>query len=258
LATASARAEPDFLVIGAQRSGTSSLFRALSEHPQVVPPALKELHHFDHDHPWPHFAYRCYFPRRDAIEQRSKEAGAPVLTGEGTPNYLFHVDAPARIARALPDARFVVVLREPVARAWSHYRMLRSRGWLEDTSLRDAVVTGSDKHVQARRPGDHWRRPYGRYAIYERGLYAEQLERWFSCVPRERLFITRYEDLYGDDHEAFDDICRFIGIEAGFRPTGTHLNEGPKRDLPTDDAAWLAERYEEPNRRLDNLVGISW
>jgi hypothetical protein len=164
------------------------------------------------------------------------------------------------VAEALPDARFVVVLREPVARAWSHLRMLQDRGWSDETSLRRAVEQGSaGVEPQRRRRRHHWTRPYGRYVLFERGLYAEQLERWFGQLPREQFLIVRFEDLFGDHSEAtYGSICEFIGLDPGFTPSPTHLNRGLETPLAAEEAEWLAERYREPNRALQELVGISW
>lgn len=256
--TSAARVDPSFLIVGAQRAGTSSLFHALSEHPQVMAPGLKELHHFDHDRPWPHWLYRCHFPRRRAVDERAAEVGGPVVTGEATPCYLFHPDTPGRVADALPDARIVVLLREPVARAWSHLRMLNHRGWLEEQSLRAAVAQGSTTLERPRRPREHWTLPYGRFALFERGLYAEQLERWLAHFPREQILIARSEDLFDGSPHVYDDVCRFIGIAPGFIPSRARLNQGVEAPLPAADAAWLADRYLEPNRALEQLVGITW
>jgi hypothetical protein len=258
LPTAHARAVPDFLLIGAHRSGSTSVFTALSEHPQVIAPPLKELHHFDHDRPWPFFLYRCYFPTKRALRRRARQLGAPVITGEGTPNYLFHPEAPRRIARALPTARFVVILREPTERARSHLALARNRGWTDETSLRAAVEWGSGVFAKPRGPREHWRRYYGHTAFYERGLYAEQFERWLDVVPPERMLILRLEDWRRSPEAVFAQVCEFLGIDPTFRPSLVHANRGDERPVTDDERSWLRTRYREPNERLQELVGIRW
>jgi len=115
------RGLPDFLVIGAQRSGTTTLFYDLCRHPQVAGSPVKEVHFFDH-----HFSrgvgwYRSFFPPT-AAQERARRRGGELLGGEATPNYLFHPAAPERAAETVPHVRLIAILRDPVDRAYSHYR----------------------------------------------------------------------------------------------------------------------------------------
>ncbi len=257
LPTAALRAHPDFLVVGVQRGGTSSLFAALARHPQVLAPPIKELHHFDHDRPWPDLVYRAYFPRRGALAVRARHHGVRAVTGEATPAYLFHPEAAARVATVLPDVRAVVLLREPVARAWSHYQMLLRNGDGHIGSFREAVEAGAATMRAPRRPHDHWVRPLGRFALFERGCYADQLTRWFGFFPREQVLVLRSEDWYEHQAETFAEVCRFLDLEVVVpRPVWQNRGEGTSMD--PEDRAWLAERYRRPNEALADLVGITW
>jgi hypothetical protein len=248
------RALPDFVVLGAQRGGTTSLFDALSAHRQVHPPPLKELHHFDADGLWPTFAYRCYFPMRSSLRAVD---GERLVTGEATPQYLVHPEVPARVHAVLPRARFVVLLREPVARAWSHYRMAKARGTLGSASFREAVEEGR-METEGRRRRDHWVRPLGQHAFFERGLYAEQLERWFAHFPRDQFLLLRSEDWYADQAASFAEVCHHLRIEPDPGVVFEHRNRGKDAAIDPEDRAWLADRYREPNERLRALTGIAW
>ncbi len=110
--TSGSRRLPDFIILGAQRAGTSSLYYYLSQHPQILPAVRKELHFFDDHYRRGLGWYRSQFPTRGA---------RGTITGEATPYYLSHPHAPARIQRLLPQARLIVLLRNPVERAISHY-----------------------------------------------------------------------------------------------------------------------------------------
>src|SRR5215470_750369 len=125
-ATASARALPDFLIIGAQKAGTTSLYAYLTAHRDVRPAGRKEVHYFDLGFTagaelgegW----YRSMFPLRARLALDGRRTGRPVRTGEASPYYLFHPAAPQRAAALVPEARLLVLVRDPVERAWSHYR----------------------------------------------------------------------------------------------------------------------------------------
>ena len=112
---------PDFLVIGAARSGTTSLYRYLERHPAIAAASMKEIHYFSIDHwrgvEW----YRAHFPTAMTRKIVTWRGDARCQTGEATPYYLFHPLAPERIADALPDIRLVILLRNPIDRAFSHY-----------------------------------------------------------------------------------------------------------------------------------------
>src|SRR5687768_13237463 len=104
--TAHLRRLPDFLIIGAQRGGTTSLYRYLTEHPEIDPAVRKEIHFFSRHHEQGLDWYRAHFPRRDESS----------LVGEASPNYLVHPDVPARVAAALPRVKLIALLRNPVDR----------------------------------------------------------------------------------------------------------------------------------------------
>ena len=134
-ATRTRRILPSFLIIGAQRAGTTSLFRYLLAHPDVAGPSggdaavwwVKETHFFDEKYSKGLDWYRSFFPL-DATRQRRRKRGHDLLAGEATPYYMFHPAVPARAAATLPDVRLIALLRDPVERAYSHYQMMSRTG----------------------------------------------------------------------------------------------------------------------------------
>src|SRR5947209_1159841 len=122
LRSADRRALPDFLIIGAQKAGTTSLYRYLAAHPDIVASTRKEVHFFDINFWRGEWWYRSLFPLRRRLQRRPPLRNRPAITGEASPYYLFHPFAPERAAQLLPDAKLIVLLRDPVERAWSHYR----------------------------------------------------------------------------------------------------------------------------------------
>jgi Sulfotransferase domain len=120
-ATRWGRTLPDFFILSGGRCGSTSLFAILSAHRQVMPPSHKEVHFFDRNYQRGLGFYRRLFPLAIHRSVRARRLGAKVLTGEATTYYLLHPAVPSRVSAVLPDARLIVMLRDPVDRAYSHY-----------------------------------------------------------------------------------------------------------------------------------------
>src|SRR6188508_2786047 len=205
-ATRKRRILPSFLIIGAQRAGTTSLFRYLLAHPDVAGPSggdaavwwVKETHFFDEKFAKGVDWYRSFFPLA-ATRERYRKRGHDLQAGEATPYYMFHPAVPARVAAALPDVRLIAILRDPVERAWSHYRHEIDLGY-ETLSFEDALaceddrIAGEEERLRADPSAVSFAHQHHSYAA--RGRYLEQLERWWEVFPRERLLVIRSEDLH--------------------------------------------------------------
>jgi hypothetical protein len=222
---------PEFLIIGGQRCGTTSLYRYLAGHPSVRAATGKELQFLSLHHGRGLRWYRGHFPARPA----------GVLSFEASPYYLFDPDVPARAAALLPDARFIALLRDPADRAYSHYLHSRAYG-VEPLSFADAL----DAEPERLATGGHTARR--RYSYVARGRYAEQLSRWFGAVGRDRVLVVRTEQL--DDR--YGEILDFLGLDRVPAPDRRHTRRpGDAPPLPdhlrarldagfTADQAWLA------------------
>lgn len=190
---------PDFLIIGTQRGGTTSLYNYLAEHPKVAPAAVKEVHYFTLFHDRGDEWYESNFPRSRGLRKR--------ITGEATPYYLFHPDVPERAHRLCPDAKLIALLRDPVARAFSHYQHERRLGE-EPLSFAEAIAKEDE-----RLSGDPFvDGSHQHFSYAARGRYAEQLRRWWSRFPRERLLILRSEDLFTDPGAVYAQTLEFLGL----------------------------------------------
>lgn len=200
---------PHFLVIGAQRCGTTALFRYLAAHPQVQPATGKELQYFSMHAGRGDRWYRGHFPAADG----------ELRTFEASPYYLFHPAVPARVASALPEARFVVLLRDPVERAYSHYLHSRSLG-VEPLAFGAALDAEADRLRAAVRYGEQTRAAHHAlrsFSYVGRGRYAEQLDRWFSHISPDRILIVRSENLYAHTSAVYGEILAFLELDP-FRP----------------------------------------
>lgn len=249
LPTASRRSLPDFVIVGAQRGGTTSLYRRLAEHPNVVAPLGKELQfltvHFDRGLRW----YRAHFPVTDAGEQ----------TFEASPYYLFHPLAANRAAEVLPDAKFVVMLRDPVARAYSHYMHSRNLGF-ETLSFEDALGAEDDRLAMANRLGLNTAagmRLHRHSSYVHRGLYLHQLERWFSAVPPNSIKVIKSEDFFQYPAPVYGDLLAFLQLP-DFVPDQFSKSKPATRDTePMSEVtrSRLRHLFADDSEQVHQLLG---
>jgi Sulfotransferase domain len=260
--TARYRLLPDFLIIGAQRAGTTSLFKYLVQHPAIARPFLgKGAHFFDTNYSDDLDLYRAYFPTRAYKWYVKASRGMDLVTGEGSPYYLAHPHAPSRIAEALPHVRLIALLRDPVERAYSHYQHEVARGF-EDLSFDEAI-----EQEPRRLSGElerMWSDPsYNSFSVQHhtylaRGLYAEQLEMWYRLFPKEQILILRSEDLFADPDRIYREALGFLGVPAFSLPEYEVFNPRTYTELNHETRRYLVEYFAEPNERLYELVGVDF
>src|SRR5204863_4062605 len=208
---------PGFVVIGAQRCGTTSFFATLSPHPAVGAPFRKEIHFFDRDvYDRGERFYRSFFPSPERMRGRGE-----LLTGEATPDYLFHPLGSRRVAAMLPDARFVVLLRDPVVRAWSHWSLHATRG-REPLSFEDAIDAEAERVGDARErilsDSGYPATTYLRYSYLGRSDYAPQLREWFATIPRGRFLVLVSEEFFDDPQAALRQVDTSLELPAWDAP----------------------------------------
>ena len=189
---------PDFVIIGAMKSGTTSLGAYLDSHPDAAC-MREELHFFD----------REWERGLDWYTARLAAAGDAAVVGEGSPSYVYSPEAIERMAATIPAAKLVAVLRDPVERAYSHYWHQRREG-NEPLSFEDALdaepgrlAAGSGRL---------------RFSYVDRGRYAGQLETVCRHFPRDQVHVTLFEDLRDRPADAYAEVCAFLGIGGGFVP----------------------------------------
>lgn len=208
---------PDFLIIGAPKAGTSALHLALATHPDVFMTTPKEPKFWlCEDAPPPHWggpgdrhSQREWVWQPDAYADLFRGAPAHAMRGESTPFYLWHPGARRRIARALPEVRLVVVVRDPVDRAYSNWMHLWSDGLEPDPDFESAF--GRERERVAAGYAPFWR-------YRELGLYGEQLLDLHRLVDPSRILVLRYRDIVDEPAATVDRTARFLGIREGLVP----------------------------------------
>jgi hypothetical protein len=255
---------PDFLIIGAQRSGTTSLYRYLEHHPAVVPAVLcKGVHYFDVSYPRGDAWYRSHFPTRAYRRAVSERAGQRAITGEGSPYYLFHPAVPARAAATIPDARVIAILRNPVSRAYSQYQHEVARGF-ETLSFLDALRAEDERLAgEAERlrddPGYH-SFSHQHHSYVARGVYVDQIRRWRSSFPSSQILIVDGGEFFREPDRTYRDVVSFLGLSDHMLKLYSPLNAHAYEPMSAGARAFLDEAFSEPNRALSAYLGrtFSW
>jgi hypothetical protein len=240
---------PDFVIIGAQRGGTTSMYAYLTAHPRVVPASAKELHYLTDRHERGPDWYLGQFPA---------ELPAGTLTGEATPYALYHPQAPRRLHAIAPRAKLIALLRNPVDRAYSHYALERARGD-ETLDFGDALDAEPERlageEAKLAQDPTHVSWAHKHHSYIARGAYAPQLARWFEFFPREQMLVLGSEDLYERTEETFGRVTAFLGIGAGGAiPFAAH-NRGSGKVMEPEIRRRLSEHFSPLNMELTDVLG---
>lgn len=260
-ATASLRARPDFIMIGASRGGTTSLFRALMEHPDVVRPTFhKGINYFDLNYFRGPAWYGGHFPTKMAARHRVTKGHDPHVF-EASGYYMFHPFAPERMARDLPDVRLVVMLRDPVERAYSAYQHELSRGYEQESferalDLEDERLAGEVDLM--RRDPAYESFSHRHHSYVGRGEYAVLLERWFEHFPREQVHVLGSELFFTEPEQTFGDLATFLELPPHEGMRFKRYNAEPRSGMDPDTMARLDAHFAPHNARLLELLGDSW
>ena len=245
--------EPSYLVVGTKRGGSTSASHWIAKHPQVAPcRTRKGTHYFD-----------VNFDRGERWFRSGFERPRPEwkITGEASPYYMFHPLAPSRIAATLPAVRLIVVLREPVARAWSHHQYEVARG-AEDLPFEIALdresqrLDGEEERLAADPSYQSFEHRHHSYLA--RGHYAEQLHRLLDLFPRDQLLVIQSEKLFADPPGQLNRVWDFLGLERVQLDGLEALKPGTYGAMPPDARARLQSYYTEHNEELYSLPGIDF
>jgi Sulfotransferase domain len=261
-ATAAARRLPDFLILGAQKAGTTALYAYLREHPALTGPAWKEVSFFDRQFWRGEAWYRGNFPNKVYLRAIRSRAGVDPIVGEASPSYVFHPLAPERAAELVPDARLIVLVRNPVDRALSHYHheVALGREPLPFEQALDDEETRMAGELERMRDPRYFSHAWWNFTYQARGRYAEQLERWLELFPHEQLLVIPSEDLLQRSRETYAHVLDFLGAPPHELAAYPRIfeREYPPMDPATRDR--LRDHFAEPNRRLYELLGrdLGW
>ncbi len=251
--------QPRFFIIGAQKCGTTSLYGYLTQHPAFGAARRKEIAYFTQRYHLGQDWYRRMFPKR--VDQlRTLLRHGQFYTGEATPSYMFYPRALEKLAKDFPKARFIIVLRNPVDRAYSHYQHSIRLG-KEPLGFSDALAAEKERTDTA------WARQLkegGRpdvilslYTYLRRGIYSEQIEHCYKLLSKESIYITDSESLFKSPEKTVADIQRFLGVKnTGYRIKFDRLNASKTTEsMMSDTREYLMSYYQPYNERLFKVIG---
>jgi hypothetical protein len=233
---------PGFVIIGAPKCGTTYLYHLLSKHPHVEPAACKETHYFnllfEKGTEW----YRqCFLPSR-------QKDGQWTITGEATPDYLFHPHVAKRMARVIPEARLIALLRNPVDRMYSDYHFFLVRHGRQKGTFEETIAAYLDRPHENR--------------VFEPGNYVDHLLRWARFFSREQILVLKSEDFFERPQQTLKRVLDFLELpdwEPEASALRDKLNKGSYEQTMDPSVRQRLEEYFEPhNRRLYEFLGVDF
>ncbi len=253
---------PDFVIVGAGKCATTSLFSWLSEHPFVRGSARKELNYFSHLYYRGDDWYRSKFPLERDRWTFAAENGRPWLAAEASPSYFLHVWAPERLAKLLPDAKLIVQLRDPVDRAYSHYQMRRRDGQ-EPLDSFDAAIGAEDGRISAERERMLRDKRYSsnavaRWSYLLTSRYVEHLERWFRYFARDQFHFVELGALRRDPAGVLTGVQEFLGLPVHIPQELDPRFAFDYEPLPSAVRDRLDDYFAPYNERLYELLAIDY
>ena len=235
----------DFLICGTQRGGTTALFDFLRQHPEICWGTRKEVHFFDSERDFRnkeprYFKYHSFFNPQPFHK----------VLGEATPIYMYWYEAPKRIWQYNPNMKLIVLLRNPIDRAYSHWNLTRHRA--PDVTFWDAIQNERQR-CRSALPLQH------RYFSYvDRGFYVQQLRRLWSYFEQKQILILRSEDLRSRPEDVVGNICRFLGIHAlpEIKPPVARKQRYPyPGPMSVRERDYLRHMFEYEIRSLERILG---
>ncbi len=255
-ATWRSRSLPDFMIIGAQKSGTGSLYAYLSQHPQLLPSYKKEVHFFDgglipnidnfeKGQAW----YRAHFPFRKNVSTHSR-------TFEASPSYIFSPLTPRRIFDLVPEVKLIAVLRNPTERAISHYFHEKRKG-RESMPIKEALQEEEKRLESVIDNKDYKSNIFIRHSYKGHGLYKRQIERFLKYFPWQQILVLNSEEFFSEPYNTLRQVFEFVGVDTGFKvkdltPRNVAKN---KSEVDPDIYRYLNNYFLPHNQALYELVG---
>ena len=235
----------DFIIIGAQRCGTTSMYQSIISHPEITFASRKELHFFDLNFKKGLDYYRSQF--KDGT-----------LRGEASPYYIFHPHVPKRIAQFIPKIKLIVMLRNPIDRAYSHYHHQVSMG-IEKLSFEDALKAEEKRlageYEKILKSESYYSFNHQNFSYLSRGIYVDQLKKWRKFFDQEQILVIKSEDFFADPHKILNEVFDFQGLSKYNQIENKHYNMKNYKSMNNETRKNLIEYFKPHNEKLYNFLG---
>ena len=249
------RVLPDFIIIGTMKSGTTSLNYNIAEHPCVLPAAYDEIGFFDVNFELGFNWYRSLFPTTFQKKSIISKHGS-FVTGEDTPFYFWREDAAIRIKQFLPKTKLLLLLRNPIDRAYSHYmdNFFRNSKIPSFETVIDKEIKTISKDKDYRLSQTNFERYSGTSSYIAKGFYAEQLKIWFKHFPKEQFCIISTEELSKNPIETMNTVFDFLNLPSYQLKNPQKRKHKKYVPMEKDTRNYLIEFYKPYNKKLYDLI----
>ena len=257
--TAGRRQLPSFILVGAQRTGTTSLFRALMSHPLIHQANYhKGVNYFDINYDRDFSWYQGHFPTTATLARRSRGHEGTPVTFEASGYYMFHPCAAERMGRHLPDVKVLAMLRDPIERAFSAHKHEFARGYETEPfdralELEDERLAGQEERMVAD-PG-YQSFSHRHHAYLRRGQYAEQLHRLHDHFPEHRVHLIESESFFESPEVTYGRVLEFLGLPHILPERFDRWNARPSSPMPDSTRARLRTHFDPHDEALATLLG---
>ena len=255
--TSSSRVLPDFIIIGTVRSGSTSLYYNICEHPSVLPAAYDEIGFFDSNYHLGVNWYRSMFPTKKEMQKIEKNTGY-AITGEDTPFYIWNSEAAERIYKDITNSKIIAIFRNPIDRAFSNYNVGKRAGTspefvgiTEKLSFEDAI----DKEIEFMKENSLQKSIEQRGSYLSKGHYAEQLKIWLKIFPKKQIHILSTEDMQKNPESTISEIFQFLDIS-------DYIIKNPQKqkyfkypEMKKDTREKLIDYYKPLNDQFFKIIG---
>ena len=250
--TKNKRALPDFIIVGAQKAGTTSLYYYLLQHPQILGAQKKEIHFFDYNYSKELEWYKKNFPLKKRLIKKN------AITGEASPQYMFHPHTLNRIAKNLPNAKIIILLRNPIDRAYSYYHHQVKRGrekkhFLEAIKNEETRIAEGYKNMIENPDYNDYN--YLMFSYLKRGKYYEQVKRCMELFPEENILILQSEKMYESPAEVYKETIDFLNLEHYELPEYKVYFSNKYDNLASETRNYLYHYFKPLNEKLFKLIG---
>jgi len=241
---------PDFIIIGAARCGTTSLYNYMTHHPNIFPASEKELHFFDLNYNKGVSWYKSKF-----FQDNNKEKNFSI--GESSPYYIYHPHVPYRISKAIPDVKIIAMLRNPIDRAYSNYHYAVKMK-VENLSFEEAISKEQERLegelVKMQNDENYFSFNHQNFSYLTRGIYVDQLKTWYDFFSEQQILVIRSEDFYVDSDSITNQVFEFLRIPKYQVQTSKVYNKGNYPSISDTRRRKLIEFFKPHNDQLSKLL----
>tara|TARA_Y100001936_G_scaffold169582_1_gene165848 strand:+ start:14113 stop:15009 length:897 start_codon:yes stop_codon:yes gene_type:complete len=259
--TSQIRLQPSFIIIGYPKCGTTSLYDYLIQHPNIGSASRKELDFFNLAYKRGIQYYKSHFPTTFSKKSFENKFNSKFITGEATPLYISHPYALSRIRKHFPDIKLILLLRNPIDRAFSHYQHQRRGNLDKITKFEEVINLDKERHKVINEKYENNEITHENQGLFmqgyiEMGKYINDIERLYDLFDKKQILILFTDELNHKRDYVLKTVFEFLGIPEINIPDTTHKNVGNYQDMDIKTRELLIKFYEPYNKKLEDFLDL--